>query len=150
VQGYRIGKPRRKSGKVHQWRLRYRAARPNPLRSPQILPHGPQPDPRRRNPSCRRCAPAAARGPPSRCDALRRGRGGPEEAWIRGGPPIGSRAGANRGAPPHRRRFRKGLKVVRSSTAASGGEQHVWRCRALASHAPPPTRGGLTLKLTSE
>ncbi|KAK8455695.1 hypothetical protein SEVIR_4G207132v4 [Setaria viridis] len=32
-------------------------------------------------------------------------RGGPGGAWIRGGPPVGSRAGANRGALPHRRRF---------------------------------------------
>lgn len=62
-------------------------------------PHGPQRQP-----------PAAVhRRPPEgfQSDAVRRSgeRSGPGEAWIREGPPLGSLAGANRGALPHRRRF---------------------------------------------
>ncbi|OEL26821.1 hypothetical protein BAE44_0012156 [Dichanthelium oligosanthes] len=66
--------------------------RPEPAAHP--VPHGPQPQPQ----PCRRPAPSPGEGAAVRCDAVGRERGGPEEAWIRGGPPLGKRAGANQSA----------------------------------------------------
>ena len=119
-------------------------------------PHGPQPQP----------PPPQHRRPHKRpqSDAARRGgeRGGPGEARIRGRPALGSRSGANRGALPHRRRLCCqgcgfqwcGHGPPRVGTSGTNGRFGGSSLRGLGSHAPPPpplpTRGGLTLKLTSE
>jgi hypothetical protein len=83
--------------------------------------HGPQPQlppPRHRRP---------AKGLQSDATRWGRERGGPDEAWIRGGPPLGNRAGANRGALPHRRRFPQGpwVSVLRSPAAASESKRRM-------------------------
>jgi hypothetical protein len=84
---------RRTTRMRHQWRLRSRAARLGPTTDPA----GPQPQP-----TC--CCSTGARPRATRAHAGA-GRGvAPGEASIRGGPPLESRAGANRGALHHRRR----------------------------------------------
>jgi hypothetical protein len=94
--------------------------------------HSPQPTPP---------PPSRTGGCPRASKPMRRGAG--REGWPRGSVDLRwpadrepSRSRPRR--PPHRRRFRKGIGVVRSPAAACGGEQLGWRGRALAWHAPAP------------
>jgi len=86
--------------KIHQWQLRSRVARPRPRPEPAAnpAPTVPNPNPRRRS----------TVGRPKACNPTRRGGAGRGVAPGGMDPrrlPLGNRAGANRGALPHRRRF---------------------------------------------
>jgi len=136
-------------------RLRSRVARP------RLRPEPPRtPPPRSPTP-----APAAAAPLPAQGSAIRRGAAGRGPEWPR----VGAHPRTAAGREPCRRQPRRPssspllfqglwISLLWSPAAASGNKRKEWQTlrdspRALASHAPPPplpTRGGLTLKLTSE